>query len=52
MSPSVAAVYAAKNARKWGYWAAMRYAEKHNGGKCSLFLAALDFEMRRREVAR
>lgn len=47
MSPSVAAVYAAKNVRKWGYWAAMRYAEKRNGGKCSLFLAALDFEMRR-----
>ena len=47
MSAAAMAVYAAKNCRKWGAWAAVRYVEK-NAAPMGIYLAALSFECRRK----
>lgn len=42
---AIAAVKAAKNAKRWGEFAARRYAERH--GALKQFLVALGFEWQR-----
>lgn len=45
-APAVAAVKAAKNANRWGTFAADRYARKH-GVPIPMWITALRFEQRR-----
>jgi hypothetical protein len=48
MTPAAAAIRAAKNRRRWGGFAALRYAEK-NGASLFMYCTALRIEYMRGE---